>query len=68
MTAIKSYGTKPEITLRKALHKQGYRYTINNRKMPGKPDLVFPKYKAVLFVHGCFWHHHKCNYFKWPKM
>jgi len=61
MRAVKGKDTKPEITLRKALHRLGYRYRLNVRDLPGKPDLVFPKYKAVIFVHGCFWHGHACK-------
>ncbi|WP_428407922.1 very short patch repair endonuclease [Hyphococcus sp.] len=61
MRAVKGRDTKPEITLRKQLHALGYRYRLNAKDLPGKPDLVFPKYKAVLFVHGCFWHGHKCK-------
>ncbi len=61
MRAVKSEHTKPEITLRKALHRLGYRYRLNVRDLPGKPDLVFPKYQTVLFVHGCFWHGHHCK-------
>lgn len=60
MRAVKSANTKPEITLRKALHARGLRYRLNVKTLPGKPDLVFPKYRAVIFVHGCFWHGHDC--------
>ena len=61
MRAVKSKDTKPEITLRKALHALGLRYRLNVRALPGKPDLVFPKYRTVIFVHGCFWHGHDCK-------
>ena len=61
MRAIKSTNTKPEIALRKALHRLGFRYRLNVKDLPGKPDLVFPKYGAVIFVHGCFWHGHRCK-------
>jgi DNA mismatch endonuclease (patch repair protein) len=61
MRAVKSANTKPEIALRKALHRMGYRYRLNAKNLPGKPDLVFPKYGAVIFVHGCFWHGHVCK-------
>lgn len=61
MRAVKSRDTKPEIALRKSLHRLGYRYRLNVGDLPGKPDLVFPKYKAVIFVHGCFWHGHACK-------
>ena len=66
MAAIKAQNTKPELWLRKHLHAAGFRYRINAKELPGKPDLVFPKYKAVIFVHGCFWHAHGCHLFKWP--
>lgn len=61
MRAVKSSNTKPEIALRKALFALGYRYRINAKGLPGKPDIVFPKYKTVIFVHGCFWHGHDCK-------
>lgn len=66
MAGIKGKNTKPELLVRKALHKLGFRYRLHVKQLPGKPDLVFPKYKAVLFVHGCFWHGHDCHLFKWP--
>ena len=61
MRAVKSQDTKPEIALRKALFALGYRYRLNVKDLPGKPDLVFPKYQTVIFVHGCFWHGHNCK-------
>lgn len=61
MRAVKSKDTKPEIAVRKALFALGYRYRLNVKDLPGKPDLVFPKYRAVIFVHGCFWHGHDCK-------
>lgn len=61
MRAVKARDTKPEIALRKALHALGYRYRLNVKDLPGKPDLVFPKHRAVVFVHGCFWHGHDCK-------
>ncbi len=61
MRAVKGKGTKPEIALRKKLFALGYRYRLNVKDLPGKPDLVFPKYKTVIFVHGCFWHGHNCK-------
>ena len=60
MRAVKGRDTKPEIALRKALHAKGFRYRLNVSDLPGKPDIVFPRYHAVLFVHGCFWHGHDC--------
>ena len=66
MSRIRSKGTKPEESLRKALFSKGYRYRKNDRKLPGCPDIVLPKYKTVIFVHGCFWHMHDCGRFRWP--
>ena len=60
MRAVKGQGTKPELAIRKALHARGFRYRLNDKRLPGSPDLVFPKHRAVLFVHGCFWHGHDC--------
>ena len=59
MSKIRSKNTKPEKLLRSALHKQGYRFRIHRKDLPGKPDIVFPKQKLAIFVHGCFWHFHK---------
>ena len=68
MSQIKSRDTKPEIVVRKFLFANGFRYRINDKKLPGKPDIVLKKYKTVIFVHGCFWHgHENCSYFKPPK-
>ena len=68
MAAIHSASTKPELNLRRALWSQGYRYRINDKRLPGTPDIVLPKYRTVIFVHGCFWHGHKgCKYFTVPK-
>jgi DNA mismatch endonuclease (patch repair protein) len=67
MRAIQSKDTKPEIMIRKALHRKGIRYGLHNKKLPGTPDLHFKKYNAVLFVNGCFWHKHNCPRFKMPK-
>lgn len=66
MSGIKSANTAPEMMLRQGLHRRGFRYRLNDRSLPGRPDLVFPKYRAVLFAHGCFWHAHECDLFKWP--
>lgn len=66
MAGIKGGNTRPELFLRRALHAEGFRYRIDGRGLPGKPDLVFPSLAVVIFVHGCFWHQHNCNYFKWP--
>lgn len=68
MSQIGSKNTKPELTVRKYLHSQGFRYGLHNKTLPGKPDLVLRKYKTVIFVHGCFWHGHTgCRYFVIPK-
>ena len=68
MSQIKGKNTKPEILVRKFLFSKGFRYKLHDKKLPGKPDLVFPKYNSVLFVHGCFWHGHEgCKYFVVPK-
>lgn len=66
MAGIRGKDTKPEVFLRKALHRLGFRYRLGGRGLPGKPDLVFPSLNTVVFVHGCFWHCHECRYFKWP--
>ncbi len=68
MSRIKGKDTKPEMLVRKHLHAQGFRYKLHDKTLPGKPDLVLPKYKTVIFIHGCFWHGHaKCKYFTIPK-
>lgn len=67
MSGIKGKNTKPEVMIRKALHRRGFRYCLNTKGLPGKPDIVFPKHKAIIFIHGCFWHGHDCHLFKWPK-
>jgi DNA mismatch endonuclease, patch repair protein len=67
MAAIRGTDTKPEMMIRHGLHARGFRFRLHDRKLPGRPDLVFPKYTAVIFVNGCFWHGHECTLFKWPK-
>ena len=67
MAGIRGKNTKPEMIVRRGLHARGFRYLLHDRRLPGKPDLVFPKHRAVIFVHGCFWHGHDCHLFKWPK-
>jgi DNA mismatch endonuclease (patch repair protein) len=62
MAAIKGKNTSPEIKVRRLLHALGYRYRLHVRSLPGCPDIVLPKHHAVIFVHGCFWHMHKCRY------
>lgn len=66
MAGIRAKDTKPEMIVRKALHHVGFRYRLHVKDLPGKPDLVLPKYKAVIFVNGCFWHGHDCHLFKMP--
>ena len=66
MSGIRGRDTKPEMVIRRGLHARGYRYRLHSRRLPGRPDLVFPSRKAVIFVHGCFWHGHGCPLFKWP--
>lgn len=66
MRNIKGKNTKPEILLRRALHARGLRYRLHCKELPGSPDLVFPKYRAVIFVHGCFWHRHGCKHTSMP--
>lgn len=67
MSRIRGTNTKPEMALRKFLFSNGFRYRLHVKTLPGKPDVVLPRYKAVIFVHGCFWHGHEgCKYFKIP--
>lgn len=68
MSRIRNKDTKPEDIVRKFLFSQGFRYRKNDSRLPGKPDIVLPKYRTVIFVNGCFWHGHMgCRYFVWPK-
>jgi DNA mismatch endonuclease, patch repair protein len=68
MSRIKSKDTKPEMVVRRFLHAHGFRYRLHDKKLPGKPDIVLPRYKTVIFVNGCFWHGHEgCRYFVVPK-
>jgi len=62
MAAIKDRDTKPEMRVRSLLHSLGYRYRLHRKDLPGKPDIVLPKYRTVIFVHGCFWHCHDCRW------
>lgn len=66
MSGIRSKDTKPELFVRRVLHAQGFRYRLGGAGLPGRPDLVFPSRKVVVFIHGCFWHKHECRFFKWP--
>lgn len=68
MSRIRGKDTKPEMLVRKFLHANGFRYRLHDKKLPGKPDIVLPRYKTIIFVHGCFWHGHEgCKYFVIPK-
>lgn len=68
MAAIHSASTKPELKLRHALWHLGFRYRVNDKRLPGTPDIVLPKYRTIIFIHGCFWHGHKgCKYYTVPK-
>lgn len=67
MAAIKSRDTRPEMIVRRDLHRRGFRFRLHDRRLPGKPDLVLARHRAAIFVHGCFWHGHDCPFFRWPK-
>ena len=67
MASVRTHDTGPELLLRKALHRLGYRYRTHYRKLPGKPDIAFPRFKKAIFVHGCFWHGHRCRWGRLPK-
>ncbi len=67
MASVHRRDTTPEMVLRRGLHRNGFRYRIDVRYLPGSPDLVFPKHRAVVFVHGCFWHRHDCRATTTPK-
>lgn len=66
MAGIKGKNTKPELAIRSALHRAGFRFRLHRRGLPGRPDMVFARYNAVMFIHGCFWHGHDCHLFRWP--
>lgn len=67
MSMVGQKNTAPEMTIRRALHALGYRFRLHRRDLPGSPDIVFPKRRKVIFVHGCFWHGHGCRWGKLPK-
>ncbi len=68
MSRIRSKDTKPEISVRQYLHSRGFRFSLNKKSLPGKPDIYLRKYNTVILIHGCFWHGHKgCKYFVLPK-
>lgn len=67
MASIRSKNSRPELVIRRYLHANGFRFRLHKRDLPGRPDLVLPRWKVVVFVHGCFWHGHAgCRYFRWP--
>ena len=66
MSGIRGRDTKPERLIRRELHRRGFRFRLQSSKIPGRPDLVLPKHRAAVFVHGCFWHGHDCPLFRWP--
>lgn len=67
MAAVRGRDTAIELFLRSALHRRGFRFRKDVRRLPGRPDIVLPKYRAVIFLHGCFWHAHHCPLFRWPR-
>jgi DNA mismatch endonuclease (patch repair protein) len=66
MSGIRGKNTKPEMLVRLALHRRGFRYRLHARNLPGRPDIVLPKFRAAVFVNGCFWHGHDCELFRLP--
>lgn len=67
MSGIRAKNTKPELLVRSYLHGHGFRFRLHDKKLPGNPDIVLPRWRTALFVHGCFWHWHSCRYFKLPQ-
>lgn len=67
MAAVRSRDTKPELLIRRELHRLGFRFRLSPRTLPGRPDIVLPRFRAAIFVHGCFWHGHGCHLFKLPR-
>ncbi len=66
MSGIRGKNTRPEIEIRRRIFSKGFRYRLHDKRLPGKPDMVFPRHNAVVFIHGCFWHAHSCPLFKLP--
>lgn len=66
MSGIQGKNTRPELAIRKGLHALGFRYRLHVSRLPGRPDIVMPRYQVIVFVNGCFWHGHDCHLFKWP--
>lgn len=67
MSGIGGKNTKPEIQVRSLLHRRGFRFRLHSKDLPGKPDIVFPRFKSVIFINGCFWHGHDCSLFRLPR-
>jgi len=67
MSGIRGVNTRPELQVRRLLHRSGFRFRLHRKDLPGKPDIVLPRYRAVILVNGCFWHGHDCHLFKWPQ-
>lgn len=67
MAAIRATNTRPELLIRRGLHRRGYRYRLKQAQLPGRPDIVFRRFRAIIFVHGCFWHGHDCELFRLPQ-
>lgn len=67
MSRIRGRDTKSEMAIRRGLHARGLRFRLHRKDLPGRPDLVFPRHRAIVFVHGCFWHGHDCPMFRWPQ-
>lgn len=67
MSKVRSKNTRPELQVRRYLHSKGIRFRLHDPKLPGKPDIVMPRWRTVIFVHSCFWHWHGCRYFRLPK-
>lgn len=67
MAGIRGKDTKPELVIRRGLHALGFRFRLHDRRLPGRPDMVLPRWRAVVFINGCFWHGHDCPLFRWPR-
>ena len=67
MSRIQGKNTKPELVIRRGLHQMGFRYRLHVKNLPGRPDMVLAKYRAIILINGCFWHRHNCHLFKWPE-
>ena len=67
MAGIRAKNTKPELLVRRGLHRHGFRFRLHDKNLPGKPDVVLRRWGAVIFTNGCFWHGHDCNLFRWPR-